>query len=172
MSKRNRRESARKSASKKKLEERMKKADMTPGSKLLHEDLARDLLESDDDKEIRRLVETVNTTGRGLVPRRAKPKGKGSPWPGRSPWFFLAADLKPIKRVDDRRRARKKRIEERGDPQDQGALQLKELENREKDGWGEWLTQKGKVPKMTHFERTLAIRKRLEEMLRDDGGKK
>jgi hypothetical protein len=166
MSKKNRREPARKSAAKKKLEKRMKKVGMTPGSRLLHDDLARDLLESDDDKEIRRLVETAKTTGRRLVSKRARPKSKGSPW------FFLASDLKPIKRVDDRRRARKKRIEERGDPQDQDALQLKELEKREKDAAGEPPRQKGKVKKMTHLERIRAIRKRLEKYDQDDGGKK
>ena len=76
-------------------------------------------------------------------------------------------DLGELKRLDDRIEAREKRIKESGDPQDKRVRTGREYKRRTEEG-----IKGDKVKEMTNFERTLAIRKRLEEMLRDDGGKK
>ena len=116
---------------------------MTPRSKLLDEGLARDLLE---EREILELGDEID-----------KLKGRG--FQGQRKIVDYRSRLK-------KRRARKKEF----DPEDQDQVTQKEYKKRVKEGPS--AREKNRVKKMTNFERTLAIRKRLEEMLRDDGGKK
>ena len=136
---------------------------MTPGSTLLPEDLARDFLDRYDDEELRRLAKTTGDSLEEFDSHLNK-KNIGGIYVKHG---VKKRHLDELKKVDDRIEAREKRIKESGDPQDKRVRTGREYKRRTEEG-----IKGDKVKEMTNFERTLAIRKRLEEMLRDDGGKK
>ena len=118
------------------------KRDMTPGSKLLDEGLARDLLE---EREILELGDEIDKIG-----------GRG--FQGQRKIADYRSRLK-------KRRARKKEF----DPEDQDQVAQKEYEKRGKKGSSAREDKRAK--KMTNFERTLKMRKKLEDMIGNDSGK-
>jgi hypothetical protein len=131
------------------------KRDMTPGSKLLDEDLAKDLAEP---KEIERLYKEVRKKGEGRHPN----------------WSLK--EQRKISKREKETRDRKKEF----DPEDQDQVARKEYEGRGTEAEIERLRReviegegegKDKTKKMTNFERTLKMRKKLEDMIRDDNGK-
>ena len=135
---------------------------MTPGSTLLPEDLARDFLDRDDDKELRRLSKATKDE----LTRDKKHRGKRG-----LEGVYLKKGVKKrhldeLKKVDDRIEAREKRIKETGDPQDKSVRTGREYERRIKEG-----VKGEKVKKMTRYERAVALRKEFEEMFRDNSGK-